>query len=59
VHQLVAVRLPERFRGGCAFGSGVGFPSRSLPRESGGGMRDRGVGVKVGGGRRLRQPAAC
>ena len=22
VHQLLAVLLPERFRGGCAFGSG-------------------------------------
>jgi hypothetical protein len=29
-----AVLLPERFRGGCAFGSGSDRSIRSLPRES-------------------------
>ena len=33
VYQPFAVRLPERFRGGCAFGSEP-RKARSLPRES-------------------------
>ena len=46
VHQPFAVRLPERFRGGCAFGSGAMKP-RSLPRESTFRLVERERGVKA------------
>ena len=45
VHQPFAVHLPERFRGGCAFGSGAERP-RSLPRESNWKFVEQGSGVK-------------
>ena len=40
----LAVLLPERFRGGCAFGSGL--ETRSLPRESFRSLREAALGVK-------------
>jgi len=54
VHQLVAVLLPERFRGGCAFGSGAANHP-DLSRESW--ARDGGrVGRSQGGGRLFLPP---
>src|SRR5215217_940024 len=51
--QLPAVLLPERFRGGCAFGAGL-ERARTLPRGSAAALSLKRVGPQVNAAVRLR-----